>query len=40
MSGIFLGERGSREDLGNWIHDNGKRVSLDHGVYWSLGTKA
>ena len=37
MSAIYLsGSDGSRV-VGNWIHDNGTRWNLDHGIYWGSG---
>ena len=38
-SGIFVS--GGATDvrvIGNWIHDNGLRENLDHGIYWHSGT--
>jgi parallel beta-helix repeat protein len=36
-SGIFISASDGTEVTGNWIHDNGTRWNLDHGVYWASG---
>ena len=38
MSGVFLSGADGVKIVGNWIHDNGTRWNLDHGIYWSSGT--
>jgi hypothetical protein len=37
-SGVFVGGGASDIQLiGNWIHHNGVREDLDHGIYWHTG---
>jgi Right handed beta helix region len=42
MSAIYVGDPGNGGDdvqfLSNWVHDNGTRDNLDHGIYYGTGT--